>query len=235
MRKILSILPIIILLSSNLNAQKLGIRAGINLTNMIIEQNESVMGNRPNSKMGAHFEVLGYVPFHSLWALESAIGISSKGYIIRLAENKKQSDYPYDIFGKRNLTYLEIPLRVKIQKKWGDVDCFAAVGPQMSIGIHGKWNTEKILENKSTIVVRQTKWNDTRDVNSLKRVDFGLFAGLGFAYKSLMVEFSYSGSFNNISAFDGVTAKNKVFSLSVGRYFEKSIHPKPKVETGHIK
>ncbi len=227
---------VLLLLTSHLSAQKLGIRAGINSANMIVKQPEAIIGVTPQSRAGAHFEVLGYKPIDSLFAVEAAIGVSTKGYVVRLADNKKESDYPFEIFGRRSVTYLEIPLRAKIQKKLGKLNYFAAVGPQMSIGIISKWNTEKDLEHQNTIQVNQSKWNNQNDINSLKRMDFGLFAGLGFEFKSLMVELSYTGSLGNIATVDGRVAKNRVFSLSVGRYFVKSVHPQPKEkQKGHYR
>lgn len=216
------------IISFHAQGQKLGIRAGLNVSSMHIERNETFIGHQPTSTVGAHFEVLGYQAFgDTTFALETGLGLSKKGYVVSLEDNKDESDYPYEIFGRRSLTYLEIPLRGKVQKKFGKLDYFVALGPQISIGLLSKWTTEKDLVGYNTIESGQTKWNNSDDINSLKRVDFGVFGGLGVSFKSLMIELSYTGSIANTAAANDVIAKNNVFSLSVGRYFVKSVHPKP--------
>ncbi len=216
---------LLFLLTSTLQAQKLGIRAGMNLTNMKISSNDSILAPKPTSKMGAHFEMMADFAFNNNLSLESGLGISTKGYRMEVTKTKPNSGYQYTVKGKRSMTYLEIPVRLKMQSQNSRFKYFAAVGPQINVGLTGKWHTEKELTEKTTILGHQVDWNDSDDIYSYKRLDLGLFAGIGVEINTLIVEFSYSGSLANTSATSqlGNIAKNKVFSLSAGRYLLRRV------------
>lgn len=203
-------------------AQKLGLRAGANLSNMVISNNASIMGKAPQKKLGAHFEIIGDYALNRLFSVETAVGLSTKGYQVKFEEYKPLSGYQYNIIGQRNLTYLDIPLRVKMQIERPAIKYFFAAGPQWSIGLIGKWHTEKQLQNQNTTEVKQVYWNNAQDINSLARTDIGYFAGFGVEINSLMVELSYAQSLKNISANTNAQAQNCVISLSVGRYLLRS-------------
>ena len=210
---------------SSIKAQKLGIRAGMNLTNMKITSNDSILAPKPLTKMGAHFEMMADFAFNNNFSLESGIGISTKGYRMKVNKTKPNSGYKYTVTGKRSMTYLEIPVRLKMQSQNSRFKYFAALGPQFNVGLTGKWHTEKELAEKTTILGHQVDWNNADDIYSYKRLDLGIFAGIGVEINSLIVEFSYSGSLANTSATSplGNVAKNKVFSLSVGRYLLRKV------------
>jgi len=210
---------------SSLNAQKIGIRAGMNLSNMKITSNDSILAPKTLSKMGSHFEMMADFAFNNNFSIESGLGISTKGYRMSVSKTKPNSGYKYTVTGKRSMTYLEIPVRLKMQSQNSRFKYFAAFGPQINIGLTGKWHTEKELAEKTTIEGHQVDWNNAEDIYSYKRLDFGLFAGVGVEINSLIVEFSYSGSLANTSATSnlGNLAKNNVFSLSVGRYLLRRV------------
>jgi len=213
-------------ITSSLQAQKIGIRVGVNLSNMKITNSDPIMSATPNNKLGAHFELMTDFALNSNFSVESALGISTKGYQVKVDQYKPVSGLKYTTTGKRSMNYLDIPLRLKIQTSNTQTKYFAAFGPQMSVGLTGKWHTEKLISEINTTEGKQVYWNDTEDVNSFKRLDFGYFVGIGVEINTLIVEFSYSSSFGNISATQdlGNIAKNHVFSLSVGRYLLRRVH-----------
>lgn len=212
-------------LAANIHAQTIGIRAGANLANMKISNSDPILGSDPHSKLDAHFELFGNYALNRQFSVESAIGISTKGYKVKISGIRPNSGFYYTITGRRSMSYLDIPVRLKFQNQNSTLKYFAALGPEMSIGLSGKWHTERILSEVSTIDGKQVEWNNTNDVNSLKRMDLGVFAGVGFEYNTLIVEFSYTQSLTNISATKdlGNIAQNKVFSLSVGRYLLRRV------------
>ena len=221
----LLILSAFLCVTSTMQAQKIGIRAGVNFSNMKITNNHPIMGATPHNKMGAHFEMMTDFALSSNFSIESALGISTKGYQVKVDDYKPISGLKYTTTGKRSMNYLDIPLRIKMQTTNSFAKYFVALGSQMSIGLTGKWQTEKIITEKSTIESKQVYWNDVDDVNSFKRLDFGYFIGLGAEINTLLVELSYSGSLGNLSATSdlGNIAKNQVFSLSVGRYLLRRV------------
>ncbi len=221
----LIILVVSVLVTSSIHAQKIGIRAGVNMSNMKITNNHPIMGANPNNKIGAHFEMMVDYALNSNLSIESALGISTKGYRVTVDQYKPISGLKYTTTGLRSMNYLDIPVRLKLQTSNTRNKYFASLGPQVGIGLTGKWHTEKIISERSTIEGKQVGWNDANDVNSFKRLDFGYMVGVGIEMNTLIIECTYSASFGNISATNelGNLAKNQVFSLSVGRYLLRRV------------
>jgi len=219
------IIGLLLSLSSIAHAQKIGIRAGMNFANMKITNDHHIFGTDARHKLGAHFGLMTDFAFGANFSIEGALGISTKGYQVKVEETKPLSGLKITTTGKRSMNYLDIPVRLKMQTSNTQTKYFATFGPQISIGLTGKWHTEKLLSEKNTIEGKQISWNDENDVNSYKRLDFGYSVGIGAEMNTLIVEFSFSGSLGNISATNnlGNLAKNQVFSLSVGRYLLRRV------------
>ncbi len=110
-----------------------------------------------------------------------------------------------------NLLYIDFPILYGRQFKLGDLNFIAEIGPYTGIGIKGKHKAEYYylgeLKYEETILFGKNS------IDYLKKVDFGLLAGLGIKLERWEFGMSFSLGLIDISKSDYDEIKNRVFAI----------------------
>jgi hypothetical protein len=210
MKKINLILVIILsfILSINAFSQNLslGVKGGLNLSNMIVKNDDETLS--ADYKMLAGFHVYPFIEysFSDLFAIDAGLNFQSRGYSI-IEDNSKY---------RFTTLYLDIPINAKFNFDLGSVKLFCNVGPYVAFGIGGTVYTEATIGSHTISARRDIDWGD-----DLKSTDFGLNIGVGLDINKFIVGLNYSGgiaNLYNIHDYDN-RAYNYVLSISLGYKF----------------
>jgi hypothetical protein len=205
MKKILTIVIILMLLGIEINAQnnfRFGITGGMNVSNFRFKP-ASIYNY--NSKAGIMIGVVGDYSLSSCITLESNLLLSQKGY------NYKIENTSIDV----NLYYVELPVMIKYNYLRSE-----SIGLDLSAGFYGAL---KVAENFSS---------DTYKINQGKIFsvpDFGLVIGTGVSLNenSIKLNLQYRVGLANIyntslfpdRNYEKDIVNNRNFTISLAYYF----------------
>ena len=213
--KKLLLVVIVLTMVTESYAQTFGVKAGLNLSNMVIEADE--MFDYEDLKMNPGFHIGGILgfPISDMFSFETGLLLSTKGFKL----NEKENSYEYK--NKMNLFYLDIPLTAKASFDVGDAKVYGVLGPYFGIGLSGKTKSEYSYEDETETDEEEVKWGSDEDEDDLKRLDFGLTMGAGVEINSIIFELSYDLGLANIVTIpdDSFTINNRVLKISVGYKF----------------
>lgn len=207
MKKFMKLLVVILLLTITASsyAQKFGIKAGLNLSNMLIKDDQDTYSTDFKMSPGFHVGPTAEIPINKMFSFETALLLSTKGY--------KYSESGYT--ESANLLYLDLPLTAKASFDIGSIKIYGAFGPYIGMGLSGKF--------KSTDSPDETlNWGSGSE-DDLKRIDLGLTFGAGVEINAIQIGLSYGLGLANISSFTdgGSKINNRVVGISVGYRFGK--------------
>lgn len=182
---------------------KFGLKAGVNFANQ--EWKTEGISISMTSLTSFHLHGLYDYSISPAISIQPGIGISGKGFKID-AEGASQSF---------NLMYLDIPVNALAKFPIPALGkFFIGAGPYAGIGISGK--------TKGNITEEEDEDDDLfAEEGGFKRADFGLnFLGGIELNNGLTLNANYGLGLSNIAQeTDGVSIKNKVFSVSLGFLF----------------
>ncbi len=183
-------------------AQEFGIKAGLNLSNMLVKDDNTTYSDDYDMKIGFHVGVTAEFPLAELFSFETGLLFTQKGY----KYDGAWGDYAL------NLYYLEVPLLGKATYDLGDVMLYGQLGPYVGFGLAGKFKSDDEEED--------IDWGSDDD-DDLKRLDFGLNIGAGVQVSNITIGASYGLGLMNISPHDegGFKTNNRVIGVSVGYKF----------------
>jgi hypothetical protein len=220
MQNQLKFLGILLLLLgfSPLLSQDLGVKIGLNLTNIKIKDNE-IYENRINPTFQGG--LLADFRISEQYSIETGLNFSSKGYQLSYIGNTSSN---IKIHQKFVLNYLELPLSLKYGIKVGETKIYGQFGQYLGLGLFGKV--------KYLIVdgLDFERWKDDLNWGSNKypyqKLDFGLIAGFGFETGPIQVGLTYTYGLSNILLSSLVNNQlkisNRVIGLSVGYLFGRN-------------
>ena len=191
------------ILSGTLFSQELSVRAGLNLSNMVIKDDQETYSDDFNMNTGFHLGAAVNFPFSDVFSIETGLLLSTKGYKIK----------GEDFTSKWNLMYLDIPLNAKASFELGDIKMYGLLGPYIGLGISGK-NSNKSEGEKNSETIN---WGSDENA-SFKRLDFGLTVGAGVEISSLQIGLQYGLGLANIapSTDGGNQINNRLLTLALG-------------------
>ena len=198
------------MLSFQSYAQSFGVKGGLSLANMLIEDEDETMSDEFSMKPGFH--VGGFIDYSlsDFLSVEASLLLNTKGF--------KWEDGDYIM--KFKLLYLDIPIALKASYNLSDnLTMYGAVGPYLGIGLSGKAESEYDGETDEENI----EWGNNEDEDDLKRFEFGATFGGGVEIGAIQVGISYDLGLANISSYTdyGSTIKNRVLKFSVGYKFGK--------------
>ncbi len=210
MKKVLKTVVVlaVLIITTNANAQRFGIRGGVNFSNMSTKLNNSSKFVQDDREflIGYNVGLTAEIDFHENFGFETGLIFNSKGlkYAEEVAGIKTEIS--------RRLHYLDIPVLAKGMYNFSGVEVFGKFGPYVGIGLVGK---DKVTNKKLNIDKSiDTKWGD--DPMEMNRLDYGLQMGLGTEIGGFIVEGIYKFSLGDIDNAETTTTKNHVLALSVG-------------------
>jgi hypothetical protein len=173
--------------------------------------------------MNPGFHIGGTVefPMGNVFSIEPGLLFSTKGYIDEYKEDIHQVGV-IEYKNKTNLYYLDVPVYAKASFDVGDnVKLYGALGPYLGVGLWGKMKSETILNGKKETFNDDVKWGTDAENDHFKRVDFGLNAGAGVEFYSVLFEVSYGYGLLNICPYtdNGFKTNNRVLGISAGYKF----------------
>ncbi|NLO51930.1 MAG: PorT family protein [Bacteroidales bacterium] len=199
-----------------INAQTVGIKGGLNLSNMLEKDDDETFSDDYKMNPGFHIGLSVDIPFNKSLSLEPGLLLTTKGM-------KYEDDYlGVDISAKAILYYLELPLTIKAsQDLGGGSKIFGAVGPYVGLGLSGKVMATAEYQGQEETEEEKVKWGNDKDKDDLKRLDMGLTFGAGVEISSILIGISYDLGLSNNSPYqdNGATSKNRVLKFSIGYRF----------------
>lgn len=210
MKKVNLVIVIILSFILSINAfsqnASLGVKGGLNLSNMIIKNDDETMSD--DFKMLAGFHVYPFVEysFSDLFAIDAGLNFQSRGYSI-IEDNFKY---------RFTTLYIDIPINAKFNFDLGKVKLFCNVGPYVAFGIGGTVYAETTIDRHTISARRDIDWGD-----DLKSIDFGLNIGVGLDINNFIVGLNYGGGIADLSTIDDDDSRtnNYVLSISLGYKF----------------
>lgn len=216
----LFIAVLIITMASESFAQRFAVVAGLNLSNMIMKDDDDTYSDEFKMRPGFHVGLTVQIPKTGLVSFETGLILSTKGFKVKEEETYQGEKYTYE--GSINLYYIDIPLMAKFSFEVGEVTIFAAIGPYLGVGLSGKTKTKYSYQGEEETDSEKIDWGSDAENDMLKRFDFGLSIGAGVVIiKAIQIGLSYDLGLANISSYsdDGTKINNRVFKVSVGYRF----------------
>ena len=223
MKKLLTISIVLLLFGGGMQSFAqlspiFGAKAGVNFANMSLDFGNPDYNIDPKMKLGFHFGGTVELAFTDMLSLESGIMFSTKGF--KLDESITEEGLTYSFTAKESLFYMEIPILARATYDLGSLSIHGLLGPSIGIGLIGKVETESSYGGQTNSENEKINWGSS-DEDDFKRFDFGLLFGAGVDINKIQIDLSYTLGLSNISAYTdgGISAKNRVLSLSVGYKF----------------
>ncbi|WP_294347755.1 porin family protein [uncultured Sphingobacterium sp.] len=194
-RKLLSIAAALLFVAGAKAQTSYGLKAGVNFAKLIAKGgNITTISNN-----ATNFYVTGYadVPLANSFSIQPGVSLQGKG-------GKDFDDT------KLNLMYIEVPVNFVYSTPTGNSgNIFLGAGPYAGFGIHAKASKGNYSESGS--------FGDA----GIKTFDAGLNLLGGYKLTNgFLINVGYGiGLTNMYKDIDGVTAKNRVFSVGVGYQF----------------
>jgi hypothetical protein len=228
MKKLFNVL-VIIAISMSAKAQKTYVQGGLNLANITNTNDGQTEKNNilPTFNVGLmhRFGMSPYV------ALETGLLFTGKGS--KAETYFTNTDY---VKTKFNPLYLEIPLNVVVKIPMGaGSNLFFNAGPYAAVGVAGKSTSETKIGALVSTSEKNIKFSNDDPLTSeqedaaydkLKRFDFGLNFGGGFAFHHFIIKANYGlglTKINSMQTDNNTNDKNKfrTASFSIGIPFGK--------------
>ena len=198
MRRIILTAFVLALISATAHAQYIGIKGGLNLSNLNIDE-----VNDENMRIGYHFGAFFNLPISDGFAIQPEVLYSTKG---------TRADYNQDlgIFGEFNaetkfkLDYIDIPILAVF--RIGDAVEIHA-GPYIGFLTTSKFEVDGDVE-----------MDDDLDTDNFKSLDYGLSGGLAINLSALQIGARYNYGLQEIQDSDAADlllgdAKNSYFQV----------------------
>ena len=212
----LFILVITLVLTSQSFAQKVGIKAGLNLSTIDLKSTYITKAENYKIIPGFHLGPTFEIPFSNVFSLETSLLASTKGFRYTLYGSNSTSNYG----GKMvvNILYVDLPITPKVTIDLGKLNFYGIAGPYIGIGLIG--NARKTYTENGETKTENDKinWGNKSDSQGLRRLDYGLVLGIGVELKSFQFGLNYNHGIASLtgSIHDKFALTNRVLAISFG-------------------
>jgi len=200
--------------TDELFAQNFGLKGGLNLSNMLMKDDDDTYSDDLKMKPGFHVGATAEFPLSEIFSFETGLLLSTKGF--KMSESEEEISMEV----KMNLLYLDIPLTAKTTYDLGGPKIYGVFGPYVGMGLSGKSKIEVTYDGETETEEEDIEWGSDKE-KDLKRLDFGLTMGAGVEIKSFQIGLTYNLGLANISpdTDGGLKINNRVLALTVGYKF----------------
>ena len=221
MKNLLKLLIVVIgfTMTTESYAQTFGVKAGLNLSNMLVEDDDDTYSDDFKVNPGFHVGATAEFPITELFSFETGLLLSTKG--VKASEEETFMGETVKYESKLNLIYLDIPLTAKASFDLGGARIYGVFGPYIGMGLSGKSKFEITAMGETETEEEDIKLGSDEDEDDVKRLDFGLTMGAGVEISSIQIGLSYGLGLANISPYTdgGSKISNRVLGISVGYKF----------------
>jgi hypothetical protein len=173
----ISMIVLISLFCLQSNAQTIAVKAGLNLSNVLDEDDDGVYSTDYTSNTGFHVGATVAVPLSDILSFESGLLLTTKGFRL------EQTDAGVALSADVNLIYVDIPLTLTASHDIGsDISIFWALGPYVGLGVAGKVKSSVSFFGITESEEEAIDWGSDDEKHDLKRLDMGLTFGAGVEF-----------------------------------------------------
>lgn len=217
----------LLLLGISVSAQKIGIKAGGNFTNVIGSDNSSVSGSTDKHTYisGFHGGIFGEFDMGQVASLQVEACYSTKGFKQKYEFSSQIVKTTQDV--QYTYSYIDVPFLVNLH--FGQMGGYVGLGPQLSFLAGVKWDGDitNTYTNMAPPPLTNTSSTITyagKDKTGYSNTDFGVAFGVGAKWES-GIEYNIRAAYGvsnvidpSVSTSDAVW-HNLVFSVSIGYAF----------------
>ena len=173
------------------NAQMIGLKGGVNMSNMAMSIDGTTYS--PNSMTGFHFGPVIDFTLNKSFSLNTGLLYSLKGYDLKnVSDATMENASPLN--GKAKLSYFDIPVnlafKIPISSKF---KFFIQAGPYMAMGIGGT------IKKPSSATNNPIPIQDIYSYSILAKTDYGVGAGAGFEIGRMVYSVNYNYGLRNLN------------------------------------
>ena len=197
-------------------AQTFGIKAGLNLSTLLIKDNDETRSDDFDMRPGFHVGVTAEFPFSKMFSFQPEVLLSTKGYKF------EEGNEDVGIEASMNPIYVDIPLLLKGNFDVSGVEIYGALGPYVGFGVGGDMKYKETYNGVTDYEEEvDIKWGNDKEEDDLKPFDAGLSIGAGATVNHILFGVAYDFGLANISLdnHNGWKVNNRVFRVSVGYVF----------------
>lgn len=205
--------------ADGLFAQTFGIKGGLNLSTVLIKNDDETLSDDFKMNPGFHIGATAEFPSDKAISFETGLFVTTKGY--RINQDEMSGPETFKVEGKMNLLYLDLPLTVKAKFDVGGVKLFGVFGPYIGMGLSGKSKFTLTFNGETESGEETINWGSDENEDIFKRLDYGLTMGAGVEINSILIGANYGLGLANISNYsgDGYRVNHRVIGISVGYKF----------------
>jgi hypothetical protein len=216
----LMVVLIAITITTESFAQRIGIRAGAVMTNMLVQDDDDTYSDDFKLKPGFTAGVVGEIPFSDMFFFEPGLMLTTRGY--KVDEEETFLGETIKVEASMNPLYIDIPLNFKVAGEVGDdVKLYGIAGPYIGLGVGGKYKAKMEMLGETEEMDEDISWGSDEEEDDLKMLDYGVTIGGGVEFGPLQAGLFYSLGLANISPYTDGGAKmaNRTMGLTVTWFF----------------
>lgn len=206
-------------ITSQVNAQTFSVKAGMNLSNVVVKESDSTLSNDYKSNIGFNFGGTIEIPIVNNFSIEPGIFVSTKGFHEEISEDFFGIKYSMKM--NMNLYYIDIPLNGKYTYNMNSFKIYGLLGPYLGVGITGTLKQESTAMNQTQTEEKTVVFDSKNEEFHLNRFEYGFQIGAGVELKSFLFGISYNYGLGNISpnTDNNLTATHRILGFNVGYRF----------------
>ncbi|WP_375579883.1 porin family protein [Marivirga tractuosa] len=205
--------------SGDLFGQQFGIKAGLNVSNALLKDNDQTYSDNFNGRVGFHVGATAEMPLTDMFSFQTGLLLSTKGY----RSSEEFSGFGVSGVAESNvdLLYLDIPLTGRATYDLGGLKVFGVFGPSVGVGLSGNQKYEVTSGGNTVSEEESIVWGSDEDTDDFRRFDLGLLFGAGVEIEGIELGLNYNLGLANIlpSNANGSKFSNRVFAISAAYKF----------------
>lgn len=195
----LAILMVSVTTISISQAQTVRIKGGMNLSNMVIEDDENSYSDKFKNRMGYQIGLSIQTESDNIVSFEGGLNIGTRGF--DYSESVVFEGVSMKVEQEMKLLYLTVPLTAKATIDLGNAKLYGAIGPYLALGLKGEVWTKASAGGYSEETTEDISWGTDENDDDLMRFDGGIHAGVGIEFRSVELGFEYAYGVANISPY----------------------------------
>ncbi len=198
-------------------SQRMTVKGGLNLSNMEFKYGGESYSEDFKMNPGINLGITSEFKIAKPLAIETGLIFSSKGF--KLVDEYKDMDHSMKEKINFNLYYIDVPLNLKGSFNLGKMKVYGTAGPYLGVGLIGIIKYQETYNNKTETDREIIEFGE----DGIKRLDYGLNAGLGIEIKAIQIGANYGWGLANLDgdSYSSSQIKNRVLSFTVGYKFGK--------------